>query len=194
MEEVKEENLESENNEEVKEETSKESKKVKKDKFESLKDENENLKKQIESLKNDILKVKAEEINFKKRIEDDKEKTVKYANQKILDKFVSQIDLFDKVVSMKTDDPVLKNYLMGFEMINNNFKQILDEEGVKKIIVNAGDKLDAKYHEAFQTAYDPEYEEGCILAELRTGYTYHDRVLRTTLVKVNKKEEGKINE
>ena len=39
-----------------------------------------------------------------------------------------------------------------------------------------------------------DYEENAILAELKGGYTYKDRVLRPTLVKVNKKEEVKNNE
>lgn len=148
----------------------------------------EELNEQINNLKNEVLKCKANEINFKKHLEEDKNRSIKYANQSLLEKFVDQIDLFDSVVKMKTDDPVLKNFLMGFEMINNNFKQILSEEGVKKIEIKVGDPMDPKYHHALQTEWNEEYEENAILAELKGGYTYKDRVLRPTLVKVNKKE------
>ena len=88
---------------------------------------------------------------------------------------------------MKTDDPNLKNFLIGFEMINNNFKQILSDEGVKRISVKCGDEFDPKYHEAFDTEWNEEYKENVILTELKGGYTYKDRVLRPTLVKINKK-------
>ena len=108
--------------------------------------------------------------------------------QKVLEKFVNHIDLFDKVVSYKPEDPALRNYLIGFEMINNNFKQVLEEEGVKKVAVEIGKELDPKYHQAFQTEWNEEYPEGVILQELQTGYTYKERLLRPALVKVNKKE------
>ena len=154
----------------------------------------EELQKQISELKNEVLKCKANEINFKKHLEEDKMKSIKYANQGLLEKFVDQIDLFDSVVNMKTDDPVLKNFLIGFEMINNNFKQILSDEGVKKIVVKVGDDFDPKFHHPFDTDWNEEYKENAILGELKGGYTYKDRVLRPTLVKINKKEEVKENE
>ena len=154
----------------------------------------EELQKQISELKNEVLKCKANEINFKKHLEEDKMKSIKYANQGLLEKFVDQIDLFDSVVNMKTDDPVLKNFLIGFEMINNNFKQILSDEGVKKIVVKVGDEFDPKFHHPFDTDWNEEFKENAILGELKGGYTYKDRVLRPTLVKINKKEEVKENE
>ncbi len=154
----------------------------------------ESLQKQINELKNEVLKCKANEINFKKHLEEDKMKSIKYANQSLLEKFVDQIDLFDSVVNMKTDDPVLKNFLIGFEMINNNFKQILADEGVKKIVVKVGDEFDPKIHHPFDTDWNEDFKENAILGELKGGYTYKDRVLRPTLVKINKKEEVKENE
>ena len=191
----KEEQQEELNNNEVKEdslEQAVEDKKAKKDKKDKeilkLKEENQKLKDEINELKNSLLKVKAEEINFKKYLEEDKAKMISYANQKVLEKFVTHIDLFDKVVSYKPEDPALKNYLIGFEMINNNFKQVLEEEGVKKVVVEVGKELDPRYHQAFQTEWNEEYPEGVVLQELQTGYIYKERLLRPALVKVNKKE------
>ena len=189
--EEKAENKESSNNNEHKD--------FKKNKFEhklekkiqALEEENEKLKEELEQAKKEVLMAKAEEINFKKRIDADKAQMVEYANQKILEKMITQLDMFDKVVSMPTDDPVLKNYLIGFQMINNNLKQVLDEEGIKKIECKLYEKLDPKYQHALQTAWDENYEEDVVLAELQTGYLYKGRILRPTLVKVNKKEEGK---
>ena len=86
----------------------------------STDDQVKQLEDEIKKLKNEVLVAKANEINFKKRLEEDKLKSIKYANQGLLEKFVDQLDLFDSVVNMKTDDPMLKNFLIGFEMINNN--------------------------------------------------------------------------
>lgn len=157
-------------------------------KIAALEEENEKLKEELEISKQEVLRVKAEELNFKKRIDADKDQMIEYANQKILEKMITQLDMFDKVVSMPTEDPVLKNYLLGFQMINNNLKQVLEEEGVKKIECKLYEKLDPKYQHALQTAWDENYEEDVILQELQTGYLYKGRILRPTLVKVNKKE------
>ena len=160
-------------------------------KINALNEEIDELKQELEKAKNDVLLDKDEEVNFKKRVDADKNQMIEYANQKILEKMITQLDMFDKVVSMPTEDPVLKNYLLGFQMINNNLKQVLEEEGVKKIECKLYEKLDPKYQHALQTAWDEDYEEDVVLQELQTGYLYKGRVLRPTLVKVNKKEEGK---
>lgn len=157
-------------------------------KINALNEEIEELKQELEKAKNDVLLAKAEEVNFKKRVDADKNQMIEYANQKILEKMITQLDMFDKVVSMPTEDPVLKNYLLGFQMINNNLKQVLEEEGVKKIECKLYEKLDPKYQHALQTAWDENFEEDVILQELQTGYLYNGRILRPTLVKVNKKE------
>ena len=86
-------------------ETKKERKDRKDKEISKLKEENQKLKDEISELKNAMLKVKAEEINFKKYLEEDKAKMIAYANQRVLEKFVNHIDLFDKVVSYKPEDP-----------------------------------------------------------------------------------------
>ena len=65
---------------------------------------------------------------------------------------------------------------------------------VKKIVVKVGDEFDPKFHHPFDTDWNEEFKENAILGELKGGYTYKDRVLRPTLVKINKKEEVKENE
>ncbi|MBQ7276388.1 MAG: nucleotide exchange factor GrpE [Bacilli bacterium] len=189
------ENKDDKDNKETNETNNDGNKKIKKlhKKIDELEKKISELEEENKNLKNANLMVKADEINFKKRIEAEKDTLVKYGNQRLLEKLVGELDLFDKVVNMPTNDPTLKNYLIGFEMINNNFKNILNDEGVKKIVVKVGDKFDPKYHHVLQTDWNSDYEENVILAELRGGYTYKDRVLCTSLVKVNKKEENENN-
>lgn len=139
---------------------------------------------------NSYLKVLAEMENFKKRINDERIRERKYASQNLLEKLVGAIDIFDKVVSFVPEDEVLKNYLMGFQMINNNLKQILEDEGVKKII-SVGNEFNPNFHNAVETVYDETKKENTVLEEIQSGYMYKDRVLRAALVKVNKKMEEK---
>ena len=161
----------------VKEKTSK---KVKK-----LEEEIDKLKEENKKLKDQYVRTLADTENFKKRIDEERIRDRKYGSQRLLEKLIVSLDIFDKAVNMKTDDPNLNNFLIGFQMINNNINQVLEEEGVKKI--KAIDKFDPRYHDAIETDYDETKEEGTILMVIKDGYMYKDRVLSPSLVKVNKK-------
>ena len=161
----------------VKEKTSK---KVKK-----LEEEIDKLKEENKKLKDQYVRTLADTDNFKKRIDEERIRDRKYGSQRLLEKLIVSLDIFDKAVNMKTDDPNLNNFLIGFQMINNNINQVLEEEGVKKI--KAIDKFDPRYHDAIETDYDETKEEGTILMVIKDGYMYKDRVLSPSLVKVNKK-------
>ena len=162
----------------VKEKTSK---KVKK-----LEEEIDKLKEENKKLKDQYVRTLADTENFKKRIDEERIRDRKYGSQRLLEKLIVSLDIFDKAVNMKTDDPNLNNFLIGFQMINNNINQVLEEEGVKKI--KAIDKFDPRYHDAIETDYDETKEEGTILMVIKDGYMYKDRVLRPAMVVVSKKK------
>ena len=150
------------------------------------------LKKKLEEKNNDYLRALAELENYKKRINEERSRERKYAYQSLLEELIAGFDIFDKALNMKTENEELKNFLLGFQMINKNFKDVLEKNGVKKI--NAlGEKFDPRFHHAVETTYDENVEEGLIIQEMQTGYMYKDRVLRVSLVKVNQKpnEESK---
>ena len=111
----------------------------------------EALKEEAKKYKDQYLRVLADSENFKKRIDEERIRERKYGSQRILEKIIPSIDIFDKALNMKTDDEKVKNFLIGFEMINNNLKQALEEEGVKKIKA-VGEKFDPRYHHAVSTA------------------------------------------
>lgn len=146
----------------------------------------EKLKEENKKLKEQYLRTLADSENFKKRIDEERIRERKYGSQRLIEKLIDSIDMFDKVVNMNTEDEMLKNFLIGFQMINNNMKQVLSEEGVKKI-ETVGKKFDPRFHEANETEWDETLEEDMIISEFRSGYMYKDRVLRASLVKVNKK-------
>ncbi|MBQ4061000.1 MAG: nucleotide exchange factor GrpE [Bacilli bacterium] len=162
------------------------SKKVKK-----LDEEIKKLKEENQKLRDQYLRTLADAENFKRRIDEERIRERKYGSQRLLEKLIASIDIFDKAVNMKTDDQNLNNFLIGFQMINNNLKQVLEEEGVKKI--KTTEKFDPHFHHAVETDYDETKEEGTILMVIKDGYMYKDRVLSPSLVKVNQKPQNPEN-
>lgn len=186
-EEEKEEVMNEENKEVVDETTSEENDEVIDVEIED--EEKQKLQEEVKRLNDLYLRTLAETENFKKRINEERIRERKYATQSLMEKMINTLDIFDKVVNVKTDDEKLKNFLIGFEMINNQLKQIVADEGVKPI-ESLGVKFNPSFHHAVETAWEEDKEEDIILEELQRGYTFKDRVLRAALVKVNKNNQG----
>lgn len=151
---------------------------------ESTQSEIEKLLSENANLNDLLLRNRAELENFKRRTNEERIKDRKYALQDFFLDFINITDVFDKAVSITTDDEKLNKFLAGFIMINKQLQQILEENGVKKIITK-DQKFDPAYHSALETVYVEGMEAGYIVEEVITGYLYKDRVLRPSLVHVS---------
>ena len=158
-------------------------------KVKKLQEQIKELELEVLNYKNEMLKDRAELENFKRRMNEERIKDRKYANQDFFQELIDILDVFDKAVSVKTDDPKLQNYLIGFNMVNMQLNQILENYGVKKI-KSVGEKFDPMYHSAIETIETDEVEPGIVMEEVMTGYTYKDRILRASMVRVSAKKEN----
>lgn len=153
----------------------------------------EALEAEVKRLQDLYLRTLADAENFKKRINEERIRERKYAAQPIWEKLITVIDIFDQAISVETNDPKLGNFLTGFTIINKQLKEIMEEEGVRKIAA-LNEKFDPAYHHAVEIEHDETKEDDIVLAVYQNGYVYKDRVLRPALVKVNKsKKEENIN-
>ena len=151
-------------------------------------EEIETLQEEVKTLKEQLLRNRADLENFKRRTNEERIKERKYALQDILTELVEIIDLFDSVINMKTDDEKLKNFLFGFKMICDRYKQVLENYGVKKIEA-LNQKFDYTVHQAMEEEINNEVENGTVIKVISNGYMYKDRVLKPSMVIVSKKEE-----
>lgn len=160
----------------------KETKKQKKDKMEILKEENH-------QLKESYLKSIAELENYKKRMNDERIKDRKYGSTNLIHDLLIPLDQFKKVVGMNTEDPMLKNFLIGFKMISDNIFSVLEEDGVKEIDA-LNKQFDPNYHYAVEKTNNPDVENGIVTEVEQVGYMYKERLLRPSMVKVNEWSEN----
>ena len=184
--------------EESKDEVKKESKKEKKDKhkeqIQKLEAEKQKLEEDYKNLKNEYLKAYAELENTKKRIKEEAIKDRKYASQKVVGELINPIDMLQMIVNMPAPSPEIQNYVIGFQMITNQLVDILKAEGLAPIVANLGDEFDPKVMQVVDTDFKEDKKENEVLAIKQAGYMYKDRVLRPTMVIVNKKKEEKKEE
>lgn len=164
-------------------------KKVKKSKQEIKIDE---LEAQLEKLKADTKKdreayllAKADLENVRKRVEENAIIDRKYAAMGLVSDLIVPVDMLVKASSMETEDPQMKNFLIGFQMIANQISTILKNDGLTEIEALKGKSFDHNIHQAISKEHVDGVEPGQILEVLQTGYKYKDRLIKPAMVKVS---------
>lgn len=176
-------------NEEVKNEEVKKEKKEKENKYDKkYKEKIEKLEKENNDLKDRLLREIAELDNFKKRTNLERINERKYASINLVSELINHLDNLRQVVNMTTEDEVLKNFLIGFKMINDQIFEVLKNDGLE-MIDGLNKKFDPAYQQAIEVVENNELEDNIVVEILKPGYIYKDRVIKPALVKVNKKKE-----
>jgi molecular chaperone GrpE len=156
-----------------------------------LQAENEKLKKEEESWKNKYYEAFADLANTRKSLEKDHQQMVKYRASSFIEKIIPALDSFNMAFKVDIQDPVAKNFAIGFKMILNQIEQAMQEEGVTFIEPKKGDKFDESCMHAIQTC-DGE-EDGLVSDVMSRGYKLHDRLLRPSMVVVTKKKVEEVS-
>ncbi len=146
----------------------------------------EALKKQIEDTTNELLKSKAEFINYRKRLEDEKLRVFKYCNEDLILDLLPTVDNFERAI--KLDDTNLEDelskFLEGFKMIYCNLQNVMKKFGV--IEIDGYNKpFNPTYHQAVLTEKVEGVEPGYVVEVLQKGYILKDKVIRPAMVKVS---------
>ncbi|CAG8644861.1 4945_t:CDS:2 [Ambispora leptoticha] len=150
------------------------------------------LKKEIETLKENNLRLLADLDNQKKIHIKELGKMIRYSSGRLLEQFLTVPDNFERAIqaSQNYQDPKIKNFLTGFQMIFTEFQNTLKNQGVEEIKINLQkDVYNEKLHHALEVEENNDYPEGTILQVFRKGYLYHQEVLRPAEVKISKKGE-----
>lgn len=183
---LEDEKIETEDKKEKKSDQQKEEKQDnKKDKKNKLQEKIIKLELENKELKDKLLRELAETENFKKRLNLERINEKKYASLNLISELLTHLDNLDLAVNMETDNDILKNFLIGFKMINNQLFEVLKKDGLKEIEA-LNKSFNEQYHQAIETVEIADKEDGIIVEVLKKGYVYKDRVVKPSMVKVNK--------
>ncbi len=139
---------------------------------------------------NQLLRLKAEFENYRKRVDREKPEWLKLGSASVLAKLLPLYDLVrhahQEVLTGHADTPLAK----GMDAIFKEYDKLFKEEGVT-LVDPLGKPFDPHYHEAFGFVNKPGYEEGAVADVLQAGFLHGDKVLRTAKVRLQKGEEKK---
>ena len=135
------------------------------------------------SFKDQYLRATAEMRNYKRRVEQERGDLIRNAGAGVLMKMLPILDDLDLAMSHVPEEIASSPWFSGVKLVQTKLQTALEGEGVKPIQA-LGQTFDPRFHEAVMHEDAGPENAGKVTAELRRGYTLHDRVIRPTMVKV----------
>ncbi len=126
-------------------------------------------------------RIQAEFENYKKRNKDVVQESFANGISFTVEKLLPVLDSFKQAKLKITDESVLE----GIDLIYFQLLSALTQLGVKKIeCVNQ--QFDPFYHNAVMVEKREDVEDGIVLDEFQEGFTLNGKVIRHSVVKINK--------
>lgn len=140
------------------------------------------LEEEVKAAKEGQARANAEAYNAQKRMEQETEKSRKFALQKFIKELLEVVDNLERaIVSVQADDDADDAILEGVKLTHKSFLNVLNKQGVE-VVDPQNDKFDPEFHEA--VGIHPEAAADTVGEVLQKGYTLNGRLLRPAMVKV----------
>lgn len=143
------------------------------------------LEAQIEQMKKDALYKAAENDNWRKRMLQQKEDAVAYANESLLSDLLDSLDNFDRTLDAAKDVKEAKPIVDGIKLTNKSLVSMLENKYNLVAFGKEGDDFDPELHEAIGMQEGDVKKEQLLQVYLK-GYKLKDRVIRHAKVMVIK--------
>lgn len=154
----------------------------------TVKELREKLKKAIaekQEYMNGWQRTKADFVNARKREEEARKETVKYANEDLLMQITPVLDSFTLAFANKEAwEKVDKNWRMGVEYIYSQLKGVLEQNGFAEFDPK-GETFDALRHHAIETIpVSDKAQDHKVIEVVQKGYSLNGKIVRPASVKI----------
>jgi molecular chaperone GrpE len=136
-------------------------------------------------LEDKLLRMAAEQDNFRKRMQRERETALKYAEETILRELLPSLDNLERAVEQCKCTTDAGAILAGVEMTSKGLLSTLEKFGIKPLS-GEGQPFDPNFHEAVAMEASAEVPENQIVQEYQKGYMFKDRLIRAAKVVVSK--------
>ena len=148
----------------------------------AIKTEVEQLKEQLTDYTDQLKRLQAEFENYQKRVDKERKEFVCFANERMVCELLCILDDFEKALQSTQDE--------GIKMLYSKFKKIIEQHGVKQIMLTNGQRFDAFKHEVLCTEESDKHPEDTIISEIQKGYEMNGKIIRFTKVKIAKAKKS----
>lgn len=149
-------------------------------------DELEKVREEAREAQDKLLRVAADFENQKKRLQRDKETSLKYAEENLIKEILPVIDNLERAMSQdQNGEDFSKHLLEGVELTLKGLLGTLEKLGLKPL-KSLGEPFDPNFHEALVMEASKDVPEQRVMQEFERGYMLKDRLLRAAKVVVSK--------
>jgi molecular chaperone GrpE len=135
-------------------------------------------------------RAQADFINYKRRVEQEREEVSKFANVIFMLNLLPILDDLERAFASVPPRLTKLGWVDGIRLIERKLRASLEAQGLSEIKA-LGEPFDPHLHEAVR---QEKGIEGIVIEEVRKGYKLHDRVVRPAMVVVGNGEEEKKEE
>ena len=136
------------------------------------------LESEVKQAKENTARANAETYNAQKRIEQEADKSKRFALQKFAKELLAVVDNLERAIeNANADDPVTE----GVRLTHKALLDVLNKNGVE-VVEPQGEKFNADFHEA--VGIDADAPADTVGTVLQKGYSLNGRLLRPAMVRV----------
>ena len=133
-----------------------------------------------------IIRLRAEIENNRKRADRDIENAHKYAIKNFTENLLPVIDSMEMgQAAAVADNATLESIREGSELTMNMLMQLLERSGVQQLNP-VGEKFDPELHQAISMVESADVESNCVIEVMQKGFLLNDRLIRPAMVIVAK--------
>ncbi|EOW6671452.1 nucleotide exchange factor GrpE [Cronobacter dublinensis] len=136
--------------------------------------------------RDNVLRMKAEMENLRRRTELDIEKAHKFALEKFINELLPVIDSLDRALEVANkENQDMAAMVEGIELTLKSMLDVVRKFGVE-VIADTNVPLDPNVHQAIAMVESEEVSPNHVLAVMQKGYTLNGRTIRAAMVTVAK--------
>ncbi len=154
--------------------------------IESLNQKIKDLEAEIAKLKDEDLRYRADTENFKRRLRQDKENAIRYANEQLISDLLTPIDNFERAINAAGQSSDFDAMKKGVEMVQDQLLSTLRQNWGLEMIETEGKEFNPNEMEAYSAKEEEGLDKETVLAEFAKGWKLHGKVLRSAKVMVGK--------
>ncbi len=131
-----------------------------------------------------ILRMKADLENTKKRLERDKTDAIRFANEKLLIELLPIVDNLDRALASFSEGHDAERVKQGLKLVQDQLHRVLETHGVQQVL-SLGMPFNPDLHEAVGVEEaSKDTQEGTVVDEIQRGYLLNGRLMRPSRVKI----------
>lgn len=145
-----------------------------------------------QKLRDEMLYLRADFENTKRRLLRDQDNAIRFANEKLVGELLAVVDLFERALAsgagLKANEEA-KSFVTGIEMTHRELVHLLNRSGVE-LTGTVGEKFDPGRHEAVSQTPVAEDKVDTVIHVAQRGCLYQGRLLKPAKVVVGISNES----